>query len=128
MRARRTLLFSSVVTLIVAATTVGGALYAQQKSATPRKLSTEDWIEIRQLYIRYSTYIATGENEDFAKLWADDATYDTSATNPPRRGPKEIAAGALNTYKSGFFNIRRPITVNILIDHRRKVRSAGRFS
>jgi hypothetical protein len=111
MRTRKTLLFSGVVLVTLAA--VGAGLYAQQKSSP--KLSAEDRVEIRELYSRYAVY--RGENmPEFADIWTEDAIFDQSTTAPPLRSRKAIVEGAAKTYNSGFFALRRPWAVNILID------------
>jgi hypothetical protein len=104
------LLFSGVV--IVALAGVGAGLYAQQKSNAPKKLSAEDWIEIRQLYSRYAQAVdgmnSEGDADKVASLWVEDGTWDNGPDNPPRRGRKEIASGYLNTYKRRFEGLNSP--------------------
>jgi hypothetical protein len=120
MRTKKMLVISGVVLIVIAA--VGAGLYAQQKNAGPRKLSAEDWIEIRQLYSRYPIYIdrITDNGDEFANLWIEDGVWDTSPTAPPRRGRKEIAAAAVKVsqtnYQGGNSLRRHYSSINVLID------------
>jgi hypothetical protein len=103
-------LLSGVVLVALAA--AGAMLYAQQKSTSPRKLSAEDWIEIRQLYSRYA-HLVDGMNSEadadaVASLWIEDGTWDSSPTRPPYRGRKEIAGTYLGTYKRRFEGVNSP--------------------
>jgi hypothetical protein len=103
MRMKQRILISGAVLLILGA--AGAALFAQQKSAGPRKLSADDYIEIQQLYARYHHLINELKSEDqtdqIANLWIEDGFFDNGTTaRPPYRGRKDIAT----EYKSSFRN------------------------
>jgi hypothetical protein len=108
---RKKLLLLAV--LLVAGTVVaaGAILYAQQKSASPRRLSAEDWIEIRQLYSRYAQAVdgmnSEADPDKVASLWVEDGTWD-NGNGAVRRGRKEIASGYMGTYSRRFEGLNSP--------------------
>src|SRR5215470_9515794 len=105
---KKMLLLGVVVAALAAA---GVALYAQQKSASPRKLSADDWIEIRQLYSRYAQAVdgmnSEADGDKVASLWVEDGTWD-NGNGAIRRGRKEIASGYKGTYGRRFEGLNSP--------------------
>src|SRR5215471_16210858 len=106
---KKMLLLGVVVAALAAA---GAALYAQQKSASPRKLSAEDWIEIRQLYSRYAQAVdgmnSEAEAMAVADLWTEDGTWDSAPGRPPYKGRHDIGMTYVNTYKRTFEGLHAP--------------------
>jgi hypothetical protein len=122
MQTRQRILFSGAVLLMFAAV---AALYAQQKSAGPRKLSADDYIEIQQLYARYQHLVNESVSESdldkIAGLWVEDGVFDNgSAARPPYRGRKEIASEylpGLRNHSEGVASANRMFTdIGLLID------------
>jgi hypothetical protein len=68
----------SVAALLVSALLLATAALAQQK---PAALSTQDYIEIQQLYARYNHAIDTGNAEGWADTFTADGTFNTTWKN-----------------------------------------------
>jgi hypothetical protein len=114
MRMKQRILISGAVLLMILAAAAGGALFAQQKSASPAKLSAEDWIEIRQLYSRYGQLVNEMTSEEdtnkIANLWTEDGVFDQpgspDAPHAPYRGRKEIATEYIPAFRNNTEGVR----------------------
>jgi hypothetical protein len=91
-------------------------MYAQQRGTSARKLSAEDYIEIRQLYSRYVHYRMSNNPDLFGSIWTEDAEFYSAPNAKPQRGRKQIVDSAMKTFSTGFFELRRPYAMNELID------------
>lgn len=92
MRKLRMLVLSGVALAVIV---TGAAVLAQQKSAKPAKLSADDWIEIFQLYGRYTHLIDNGEEKGYAyaRLWTEDAIFEFGGQQ--HKGRDELANVAM---------------------------------
>ena len=67
---------------LVAALAVAGAVYAQQKGGKAGKLTTADYVEIQQLYSRFSWALSSGfdNGKAYANTFTVDGTFVHSGT------------------------------------------------
>jgi uncharacterized protein (TIGR02246 family) len=75
-------------------------------------LSTDDQIEIQQLYARYNTAIDTGDDKGFAACFVENGFFDSGGD--PIEGQEGIAAFAAQTH-STMPGLRHN-AINIVID------------
>jgi hypothetical protein len=69
--------------------------FAQQQAARNATLTAQDYVEIQQLYARYTHTIDSGEND--GEAWADTFTPDGTFTTSV--GRKQLAAFAKNWHE-----------------------------
>ncbi len=92
----KTSLKAALVALPLAALVfAGGALDAQQSGARRPSLSAEDWVEIYQLYGRYTHLIDNGQEKGYAysRLWTADAIFEFGGNK--HQGPDALAKVAM---------------------------------
>lgn len=75
-------------------------------------LSTDDLIEIQQLYARYNTAIDTGDGESFAGCFVADGVFNPG--HALLEGHEAIAGFAVDTHKN--LPLMRHNATNIVID------------
>ena len=92
MRTHKALVAVSI-SLVVILAAVG--VYGQQRKAGRPALSPADWIEIYQLYGRYTHLIDNGEEKGhaYAKLWTEDAIFEFGGNK--HQGHDALAAVAM---------------------------------
>ena len=71
----------SVSSVLVAVIVAGFAVFAQAQSGGTRSaaLSTQDYIDIQQLYARYAQLIDTGDAEGWANTFTPDGVFNNSS-------------------------------------------------
>lgn len=75
-------------------------------------LSTDDVIEIQQLYARYNTAIDTGDGEAFAECFVPDGVFNPG--HALLEGSESIAAFAVDTHKN--MPAMRHNATNLVVD------------
>ena len=76
-------------------------------------LTTDDLIEIQQLYARYNTAIDTGDGETFGGCFAEGGVFNPGH-GEPLEGHDAIAGFAVDTHKN--LPLMRHNATNIVID------------
>lgn len=66
-------------TLLAVVTIVGGGLAVQRLFAAKTVLSTQDYLDIQQLYARYAMTIDSGDAEGWANTFTPDGVFNNSS-------------------------------------------------
>lgn len=94
------------------AVTGAGLAVAQQNAARTTTLTVQDYIEIQQLYARYTHTIDSGERD--GQAWAETFTPDGTFTNSTA-GHKQLAEFAKNWRQNRGGDHMRHFNANLVI-------------
>jgi hypothetical protein len=102
---------------LVALLVVVAGLLSQSSKAVTGTLTTADYVEIRELYNRYNHYIDNAKDNGwaFARLFTEDAVFETNIAVGTRKGHEELAKLAREVGSATKVKPNHLVT-NIVID------------
>src|SRR5438876_10680362 len=101
----------AILGLSIAVAGVGWGFAQQKKSSSDAALTAQDYVEIQQLYARYTHTIDSGENN--GEAWAD--TFTPDGTLQKNVGRKQLADFAKNWHEKRGGTHMRHWNANLVI-------------